>query len=182
MYCTSCEVRIEFICYVEKSRPSLWSSGQNSWLHIRRSGFDSRPYKISWEAVGLKRGPLSLVNTTEELLERTSSGSGLEDREYGCRDPSCWSRGTLYPQELALTSPTSGGRSVCIVRSRTQATEVSLVLPIMVWIINCTVLSLWPTKSESVSMSDNVYCMGTVLVPYRFHQIRKLCFAETRQQ
>jgi hypothetical protein len=38
-------------------------------------------------------------------------------------DLSCWPRGTLYPQKLALTSPTSGGRSVGIVRSRTQATE-----------------------------------------------------------
>jgi hypothetical protein len=47
----------------------------------------------------------------------------LENREYGCRDPSPWPCGTLYPQKLALTSPTSGGRSVCIVRSRTQTTE-----------------------------------------------------------
>jgi hypothetical protein len=31
----------------------------------------------SWD-VGLERGPLSLVSTTEELLERKSSGSGLE--------------------------------------------------------------------------------------------------------
>jgi hypothetical protein len=30
----------------------------------------------------------------------------------------------LYPQKLALTSPTSGGRSVGIVRSRTKATEL----------------------------------------------------------
>jgi len=29
----------------------------------------------------------------------------------------------LYPQMLALTSPTGGGRSVGIVRSRTKATE-----------------------------------------------------------
>ena len=29
----------------------------------------------------------------------------------------------LYPQKLALTSPTDGGRSVGIVRSRTKATE-----------------------------------------------------------
>jgi hypothetical protein len=29
----------------------------------------------------------------------------------------------LYPQKLPLTSPTSGGRSVGIVRSRTQGTE-----------------------------------------------------------
>jgi hypothetical protein len=30
---------------------------------------------------------------------------------------------TLYPQKLALSSPTCGGRSVGIVRSRTKATE-----------------------------------------------------------
>jgi hypothetical protein len=50
---------------------------------------------------------------------------GLESREYGRRDPSRWSCGTFYPQKLALTSPTSGGRSVSIVRSRIQATEFS---------------------------------------------------------
>jgi hypothetical protein len=32
MYCASCEVRTEFICCVEESRPPLWSSGQSSWL------------------------------------------------------------------------------------------------------------------------------------------------------
>jgi len=32
----------------------------------------------------------------------------------------------LYPQKLALTSPTGGGRSVGIVRVRTKATEVKL--------------------------------------------------------
>jgi hypothetical protein len=31
--------------------------------------------------------------------------------------------GTLYPQKLAITSPTSAGRSVGIVRSRTQTME-----------------------------------------------------------
>jgi hypothetical protein len=34
---------------------------------------------------------------------------------------------SLYPQKLALTSLTSGGRSVCIVRTRTQATEIVFV-------------------------------------------------------
>jgi hypothetical protein len=38
--------------------------------------------------VGLERGPLSLVSTTEELLERKSSGSCLGNRYYGLRDPS----------------------------------------------------------------------------------------------
>jgi hypothetical protein len=38
------------------------------------------------EAVGLERGPPSLVGTIEELLVRKSSGSGLENRECGRRD------------------------------------------------------------------------------------------------
>jgi hypothetical protein len=32
----------------------------------------------------------------------------------------------LYPQKLALISPTSSGRSVNIIRSRTKATELVL--------------------------------------------------------
>jgi hypothetical protein len=44
-----------------------------------------------------EQGPLSLLSTTEELLERKISGSGLESREYGRRDPPRWPRGTLYP-------------------------------------------------------------------------------------
>jgi hypothetical protein len=38
--------------------------------------------------VGLERGPLSLMSTIEDLLERKSGGSGLENREYFHRDPS----------------------------------------------------------------------------------------------
>jgi hypothetical protein len=38
--------------------------------------------------MGLERGTISLVSTIEELLGRNSSGSGLEIREYGRRDPS----------------------------------------------------------------------------------------------
>jgi hypothetical protein len=50
--------------------------------------------------MGLKRGPLSLVSTTEELLGRKSSGSDLENKDYGNGDPSLWPRGTLYPQKF----------------------------------------------------------------------------------
>jgi hypothetical protein len=111
---------------VEARMDRLCGLGQSSWLQIQRPGFDSRRYQIFWEVVGLERGPLSLVSTTEELLERKSSGSGLENREYGRRDPSRWPRGTPYPQKLTLTSPTSGCRSVGIVRSRTQTKEYSI--------------------------------------------------------
>jgi hypothetical protein len=79
-----------YICYVEESRPPLWSSGQCSWLQIQRSGFDSRRYQIFWEAVGLEQGPLSLVTTTEELLQRKSSGCGLENRDCVRRNLSRW--------------------------------------------------------------------------------------------
>jgi hypothetical protein len=61
----------------------MWSNGQTSWLQIQRFGFDSRLYQIFCQAVGLERGPLSLVSTAEELLGRKSSGFGLEIREYG---------------------------------------------------------------------------------------------------
>jgi hypothetical protein len=59
--------------------------------------------KIFWEVLGLERGPLSLVSTIEELHGRNSSGSGLENQEYGSGDPLLWPRYTLYPQKLALT-------------------------------------------------------------------------------
>jgi hypothetical protein len=78
--------------------------------------------------VGLERGPLSLVSTIEELLGRNSSGSDLYNREYGRGDPLRWPRDTLYPQKLALTSPTSGGRSVAIVRLQAKATEFVLCI------------------------------------------------------
>jgi hypothetical protein len=74
--------------------------------------------------VGLERGPLSLMSTTEELLERSSSGSGLENRDYGRGVPLRWPRDTLFPQKLlALTSPTCGDRSVGVVCLRTKTTE-----------------------------------------------------------
>jgi hypothetical protein len=74
--------------------------------------------------VGLERGPLSLVSTIEELLGRKSSGFGLENRDYGRRDPAALTTRHPSTQTLALTSPTSGGISIGIVRSQTRATEL----------------------------------------------------------
>jgi hypothetical protein len=54
----------------------------------------------------------------EELLGRKSSGFGLENR-----DSAVGIRRANYSTPLALTSSTSGGRSVNIVRSRTQAMD-----------------------------------------------------------
>jgi hypothetical protein len=56
-----------------------------SGYRSRGTGFDSRCYQIFWEVVDLERGPHSFLSTIEELLERKTNGSGLENREYGRR-------------------------------------------------------------------------------------------------
>jgi hypothetical protein len=79
----------------------------------RRQDLDSTYYPggLVVRALGYRSGlgSLSLVSTTEELLDRKVAAC-LENRKYGRRDPSRRPRGTLYPQKLAITSPTSGGR------------------------------------------------------------------------
>jgi hypothetical protein len=71
--------------------------------------------------VDLELGPLSLVSTIVKLLRRNSSGSGLERRDYGIVGIRCAGHAKpLSPQKLAVTSPTSGGRSVDTVLSLTQ--------------------------------------------------------------
>jgi hypothetical protein len=60
----SCEVRTEFI-YVEESRPTACGLVDRSG----GPGLDSWCYQISLVVVSLERGPISLVSTTEELLE-----------------------------------------------------------------------------------------------------------------
>jgi hypothetical protein len=99
-------------------------------LVVRVPGYRSRgpgsipgATRFFWEVMGLERSSFSLVSTSDELLEIKSSSFGLERREYGRRDPSRWPSGNLYPKKLSLTSSTSGGRSVGVVRSRTPAME-----------------------------------------------------------
>jgi hypothetical protein len=82
--------------------------GYRSW------GLGSIPAatRFSDKIVGLEQDTLRLVSTIHKLLERKRSGLGLENREYGHRDLSCWPRDTLYQQKLALTWPTSNDCSV----------------------------------------------------------------------
>jgi hypothetical protein len=89
-----------------------------------RVRFPALPEK---KVVGLERCPLSLVSTTEELLNRKVAAPvwKTETTAVGIRradhvTPS-------IRKKLAITSPTSGGRSVGIVRSRTQPMEFNLV-------------------------------------------------------
>jgi hypothetical protein len=75
-----------------------------------------------------------------ELIYVMVGESSLENREHGRRDPSHWPRGTHYPQKSALTSPTSGGHSVSIVCSWTQATENGWWILIFCCILLCKLL------------------------------------------
>ena len=98
-----------------------------SGYRYRGPGFDPQCYQI-FVVVGLERGPLSLVRSIEELLEWKSSGSRSRKQRLTAVGTRCADHvRPLYPQKLALTSPTGGGRSVGIVRVRTKATEFSLV-------------------------------------------------------
>jgi hypothetical protein len=75
----------------------------------------------------MERGPLSLTSTIEELLGRNSSGSSLENREYGLGDLLRLPRDNLYPQKLSLISPTSGGGSVGIVCLLAKTMELKIM-------------------------------------------------------
>jgi hypothetical protein len=67
----------------------------------------------------------------------------LESREFGRGNPLCWPCDTLYPQKLAPTSPTSGGLSVGIVRSRTRPRNLFFCLYIYIYIYMSTFKVSW---------------------------------------
>jgi hypothetical protein len=88
--------------------PPLWSRGQSSWLQIQRSRVRVRFTELPY------------------VLRSSGSGTGSTQTREICHAD--WPRGILYPQKLALTAPTSGGRSVGIVLWRTNATEFVVCL------------------------------------------------------
>jgi hypothetical protein len=67
----------------EGGGPALWYSGQSSWRQIQRSQVQFQ------ELPDFLRSNGSGMGSTQprELLGRNSSGSVLENREYGCGDP-----------------------------------------------------------------------------------------------
>jgi hypothetical protein len=94
--------------------------------------------------------------------------SGLGNGEYGRRDPLHWPRGTPLSTEVFTTLLTSSGRSVGIVRWRTQATEFSFFVvgyytqvPNSWLVMNCAIL-YWLAGFMCPKRLDN--CPGYVMV------------------
>jgi hypothetical protein len=104
-----------------------WSSDQE-FLATEIPGSILGATRFFWEVVDLERGPLSLVRITEQLLQWKSSGSGSRELRLTAVGISCADHATpSIRKKLALTSPTTCGRSVSTVRLRPKATEFSLL-------------------------------------------------------
>jgi hypothetical protein len=102
-------------------------------LGYRSSGPGSIPGTTRKKSSGSGTGSTQPHEYNWGATWKKSCGCCLENLEYGSRDPSRWPHGTFYPQKLAITSPTSGGRSVDIVFSRTQTMVISKC--ISVWVL-----------------------------------------------
>jgi hypothetical protein len=83
-----------YICYVEESRPPLWSSGQSSWLQIQRPGFRFPALPDFLRSSGSGTGSTQPREYNWGATWKKSSGSGLESREYDRGDLLCWPRNT----------------------------------------------------------------------------------------
>jgi hypothetical protein len=118
----------------------------------RDSGFDSRRYQILWEIMGLERRQLSLVRITEELLEWKCSGSGSRKPRLKAVGTRCADHATLCTLKLPLTSPTSGGLSVGIVRLRSKATEFNFSILIFSGDdVTMYVITWWNTLEDALA-------------------------------
>jgi hypothetical protein len=134
--------------------------------------------------VGLEQGPLSLVSTIEELLGRKSSGSGLENREFVRRDASRWPRGTVYPQKVALTWPTSGLSPRIFFPSNAVANESGLHLDRkLTWQhhiftkrkhlgVTLTKMYWLLVRKSQLSLSNKLLLYKTILKPIWTYSIR----------
>jgi hypothetical protein len=114
-------------------RPPPWSIGQSSWLQIQRSRvrIPALPHFLRSGGSGTGSTQPREDNWGATWMEKVAAPV-LKSEINGRGDPLRWPRDTLYRQKLALILPTSGGRSVGIVRLLTKSHGV-LVFFSLVW-------------------------------------------------
>ena len=84
----------------------------------------------------------------------------------------------LYPQKLALTSPTGGGRSVCIVRSRTKATDFGVCLSKLRRFFSFFAVKI-QASDKYVTTGLMIFCMfSTILHRLEFKWTNTVFFSE----
>jgi hypothetical protein len=111
----------------------------------RGLGFDSQHYQMFWEIVSPQQGSLSLASTTEELLSRKYSSSGLDNRKYGRKDPLYRPRNTLFAQKVTLTSPKSGAIIIIII--------IIIIMPLL----SCFVALRYISIGRAFANCENVF-------------------------
>jgi hypothetical protein len=100
--------------------------------------------------VGLERGSLSLVSTTEELLDGKVAAHVWETENTAVGIRHADHVAPSIRKKLAITSPTNGGCSVGLVRSRTPDHAVFFL-----FISHLTLLSLVVITSICIADSDH---------------------------
>jgi hypothetical protein len=150
-------------------RPPLWFSSQSSWLQIQRPGFHSRRYLIFWEVVCVEGGPLSLVSTIKSYSKEKVAAPVWKTDITAVRFRRADHSTTLCKQNLALTSPTSGGRSVGIVRSRTKGDPLNLCQELTSYIhtLNPSILIIaknyWHRFNRSIRiLNDSLHLVSCI--------------------
>jgi hypothetical protein len=128
--------------------PPLWSSGQSSWPQIQRSRvrFPALPdfLRNSGSGTGSTQPREDNWGTISRKQRLRSRKPKLTTVGYSLR----WPRDTLYALNLALTSPTSGGCSLGIVRWPTEAPEFVFV---------CFLYFVFLTSAVTTWFSDTLH-------------------------